>query len=221
MGGTGSTVAWTAALTPEPVSVQSLDSCMELDSLRERVQRIHMETEGREETRLLQQDQEEGEGQGAEFVGQTWVCSPMSILLFSVMYGSKRAEDDLGCWCWGKKAVVEAQQGPAFNRAAEHRSDLSAGLSPLTDTDGEVTGATNLACYMQDPDFGYQDFARRDEDQTQVFRVQVRFLLSQRAAVRAATSPLLSSPVLSCPLLVGSGWLQGCPCSPHLVQLLL
>lgn len=120
------------------------------------------------------------------------MCSPMSILLFSVMYGSERAEDDLGCWCWGKKAVVEAQQGPAFNRAAEHRSDLSAGLSPLTDTDGEVTGATNLACYMQDPDFGYQDFARRDEDQTQVFRVQVRFLLSRRAAVRAATSPLRS-----------------------------
>uniref|UniRef100_A0A8C5UDM6 Sestrin 3 n=1 Tax=Malurus cyaneus samueli TaxID=2593467 RepID=A0A8C5UDM6_9PASS len=54
----------------------------------------------------------------------------------------------------------------------EHCSDPSAGLSPLADTDGEVTGATNLACYMQDPDFGYQDFARRDEDQTQVFRVQ-------------------------------------------------
>lgn len=34
---------------------------MELDSLRERMQRIHMETEGREETRLLQQDREEGE----------------------------------------------------------------------------------------------------------------------------------------------------------------
>ncbi|KAM7094795.1 sestrin-3-like isoform 1-T1 [Ciconia maguari] len=78
---------------------RSLDSCMELDSLRERVQRIHLETEGREETRLLQQDREE-------------------------------------------------------------------------DTDGEVTSAANLACYMQDPDFGYQDFARRDEDQTQVFRVQ-------------------------------------------------
>ncbi|KAJ7421403.1 Sestrin-3 [Pitangus sulphuratus] len=78
---------------------RSLDSCMELDSLRERMQRIHVETEGREEMRLLQQDREE-------------------------------------------------------------------------DPDGEVTGATNLACYMQDPDFGYQDFARRDEDQTQVFRVQ-------------------------------------------------
>lgn len=65
----------------------------------------------------------------------------------------------------------------AENRAAEHCSDLSAGLSPLADTDGEVTGATNLACYMQDPDFGYQDFARRDENQTQVFRVQVRLLL--------------------------------------------
>uniref|UniRef100_A0A8B9CN72 Sestrin 3 n=1 Tax=Anser brachyrhynchus TaxID=132585 RepID=A0A8B9CN72_9AVES len=78
---------------------RSLDSCMELDSLRERIQRIHVETEGREETRLLLPDREE-------------------------------------------------------------------------DTDGEVTGAANLACYMQDPDFGYQDFARRDEDQTQVFRVQ-------------------------------------------------
>ncbi|XP_054025571.1 sestrin-3 isoform X2 [Dryobates pubescens] len=102
---------------------RSLDSCMELDSLRERMQRIHVETEGREEMRLLQHDREEG-------------------------------------------------------------------LSPLADPDGEVTGATNLACYMQDPDFGYQDFARRDENQTQVFRVQVRFLLSRWAAAQA---PLLSS----------------------------
>ncbi|XP_071613697.1 sestrin-3-like isoform X3 [Heliangelus exortis] len=78
---------------------RSLDSCMELDSVREHMQQIHVETEGREEMRLLQQDREE-------------------------------------------------------------------------DTNGEVTGATNLACYMQDPDFGYQDFARRDEDQTQVFRAQ-------------------------------------------------
>ncbi|NWS35361.1 SESN3 protein, partial [Polioptila caerulea] len=107
---------------------RSLDSCMELDSLRERMQRIHVETEGRDEMRLLQQDREEGEGQGAEV--------------------------------------------PTSEGAAEHCSDLSAGLSHLADTDGEVTGATNLACYMQDPDFGYQDFARRDEDQTQVFRVQ-------------------------------------------------
>ncbi|NWT99422.1 SESN3 protein, partial [Urocynchramus pylzowi] len=106
---------------------RSLDSCMELDSLRERMQRIHVEAEGRDEMRLLQQDREEGEGQGAE---------------------------------------VGVQGG------AEHCSDPSAGLSPLADTDGEITGATNLACYMQDPDFGYQDFARRDEDQTQVFRVQ-------------------------------------------------
>uniref|UniRef100_A0A8D0FNX2 Sestrin 3 n=1 Tax=Strix occidentalis caurina TaxID=311401 RepID=A0A8D0FNX2_STROC len=92
----------------------SLDSCMELDSLRERMQ-------------LLQQDREEGEGQGVEvgvqdgsWYGIPGCCSPISILIFSV----------------------------------------------------RVTGATNLACYMQDPDFGYQDFARRDEDQTQVFRVQ-------------------------------------------------
>ncbi|KFV64045.1 Sestrin-3, partial [Dryobates pubescens] len=100
---------------------RSLDSCMELDSLRERMQRIHVETEGREEMRLLQHDREEGEGQG-----------------------------------WRGLCIT----------------DSSAGLSPLADPDGEVTGATNLACYMQDPDFGYQDFARRDENQTQVFRVQ-------------------------------------------------
>ncbi|NXG88052.1 SESN3 protein, partial [Stercorarius parasiticus] len=106
---------------------RSLDSCMELDSLRERMQRIHVETESREETRLLQQEREEGEGQGAE---------------------------------------VGVQDG------TEHRSDPSAGLSPPADAVGEAAGATNLACYMQDPDFGYQDFARRDEDQTQVFRVQ-------------------------------------------------
>lgn len=84
----------------------------------------------------------------------------------------------------------------AGNRAAEHCSDPSAGLSLLADTDGEVTGATNLACYTQDPDFGYQDFARRDEDQTQVFRVQVRLLLSWWAAAQASASPLLSSSLL-------------------------
>ncbi|NXS96813.1 SESN3 protein, partial [Jacana jacana] len=106
---------------------RSLDSCVELDSLRDRMQRIHVETEGREETRLLQQDREEGERQGAE---------------------------------------MGMQDG------AEHCSDPSAGLSSPADTDREVTSAANLACYMQDPDFGYQDFARRDEDQTQVFRVQ-------------------------------------------------
>lgn len=89
-----------------------------------------------------------------------------------------------GSWdaCGAEQGLVDV----AGNRAAEHCSDPAAGLSPLADTDGEVTGATNLACYMQDPDFGYQDFARRDEDQTQVFRVQVRLLLSGWAAAWAA-----------------------------------
>lgn len=101
----------------------------------------------------------------------------------------------------------------ARNKAAERCSALSAGLSPLTDTDGEVTGATNLACYMQDPDFGYQDFARRDEDQTQVFRIQVRFLCSL-----SGQQPRLPT-LLSDPLLVGSRQSWGCLCSPDLVQL--
>lgn len=79
---------WDTALTPKPVSVQSLDSCMELDSLRERMQRIHVETEGRDEMRLLQQDREEGEGQGSrggctawEFIWHTWV-----LLLYALHF---------------------------------------------------------------------------------------------------------------------------------------
>lgn len=80
---------WEHCSHPKPVSVQSLDSCMELDSLRERMQRIHVETEGRDEMRLLQQDREEGEGQGAEVGVQggsshgTLGClSPLYVLHF-------------------------------------------------------------------------------------------------------------------------------------------
>lgn len=137
-------------------------------------------------------------------------------------------EELLGCWWWGEGSSA-SQRGPARpsvlcrlqgNRAAQHHPDPSAGLSLFADADREVTGATNLECYMQDPDFGYQDFARHDEDQTQVFRVQVRFLLSWQAAAWAATSPLpsLSPPP---PLLVGCGWSWGCQCNLDLVQLLL
>ncbi|KAI1234748.1 hypothetical protein IHE44_0003125 [Lamprotornis superbus] len=153
---------------------RSLDSCMELDSLRERMQRIHVETEGRDEMRLLQQDREEGERQGAEWEYRVGVhmaylsvcCSSMPYILHDVWFrGTHGMQVGQGKGWLSMPDVAE-------NRAAEHCSDLSAGLSPLADTDGEVTGATNLACYMQDPDFGYQDFARRDENQTQVFRVQ-------------------------------------------------
>lgn len=99
--------------------------------------------------------------------------------------------------------------GVAGNRAAEHCSDPSAGLSPFADTDGVVTGATNLACYMQDPDFGYQDFARRDEDQTQVFRVQVRLLLSwwqQPKLLPPLPSPACSSWAVNSGRVAHSDW---------------
>ncbi|XP_006024488.2 sestrin-3-like isoform X1 [Alligator sinensis] len=78
---------------------RSLDSCVELESLRDRAQKIHPEAEGREETRLPQPDREE-------------------------------------------------------------------------DLHGEAVSTADLSCYLQDPDFAYQDFARRDEDHTQIFRVQ-------------------------------------------------
>ncbi|KAJ6653560.1 hypothetical protein lerEdw1_009140 [Lerista edwardsae] len=38
--------------------------------------------------------------------------------------------------------------------------------------DGEISGVADPSCYVQDPNFGYQDFAQRDEHQPQVFCVQ-------------------------------------------------
>ncbi|XP_060105398.1 sestrin-1-like isoform X2 [Heteronotia binoei] len=76
---------------------RSLDSCVELESLRERIHRLQVESETQEEMRLP--EREEG-------------------------------------------------------------------------LDGEILGPADLSCYVQDPSFGYQDFAQRDENQTQIFRVQ-------------------------------------------------
>lgn len=45
----------------------------------------------------------------------------------------------------------------------------------LLGLDGEILGPADLSCYVQDPNFAYQDFAQRDENQTQIFRVQVGF----------------------------------------------
>ncbi|XP_053130287.1 sestrin-1-like isoform X2 [Hemicordylus capensis] len=76
---------------------RSLDSCVELESLRERIHRLQVESEAREEMRLPDRDE---------------------------------------------------------------------GL------DGEISGTADLSRYVQDPNFGYQDFAQCDEDQRQVFCVQ-------------------------------------------------
>ncbi|KAJ7310372.1 hypothetical protein JRQ81_007283 [Phrynocephalus forsythii] len=76
---------------------RSLDSCVELESLRERIHRLHVEQEGREEMRL-----------------------------------------------------PEWEEG--FDR--------------------DISGMADLSCYVQDPNFGYEDFAQCDDDQPPVFRVQ-------------------------------------------------
>ncbi|XP_006003802.1 sestrin-1 isoform X3 [Latimeria chalumnae] len=83
---------------------RSLDSCVELETLRDRMQRIHIENENREEktcerTRALPGEQEE-------------------------------------------------------------------------DCEDEVVSPPDLSRYVEDPEFGYQDFARREEEQLQIFRVQ-------------------------------------------------
>uniref|UniRef100_A0A8C6YL44 SESN3 protein n=1 Tax=Nothoprocta perdicaria TaxID=30464 RepID=A0A8C6YL44_NOTPE len=99
------------------------------------MQRIHVETEGREETRPPQQEREEGEGLP------------------------------------GRGLPRPAGRSKEALRAPERRLRWPQRvLSSPADLDGEATRATNLACYLQDPDFGYQDFARRDEEQAQVFR---------------------------------------------------
>ncbi|XP_029113507.1 sestrin-3 [Scleropages formosus] len=41
-----------------------------------------------------------------------------------------------------------------------------------TDEEEEVPYAVDPSCFITDPDFGYQEFARREEDHFQVFRVQ-------------------------------------------------
>uniref|UniRef100_A0A7M4E605 Sestrin-3-like n=1 Tax=Crocodylus porosus TaxID=8502 RepID=A0A7M4E605_CROPO len=51
------------------------------------------------------------------------------------------------------------------------RPNVPGSLSP-SDLHGEAVSTSDLSCYLQDPDFAYQDFARRDEDHTQIFRVQ-------------------------------------------------
>uniref|UniRef100_A0A8D2KUP4 Uncharacterized protein n=1 Tax=Varanus komodoensis TaxID=61221 RepID=A0A8D2KUP4_VARKO len=84
---------------------QSLDSCVELECLRERFHRLQVENEAREELRLP--DREEGMAPGA---------------------------------------------GPGLG--------------------GELCGAVDLSCYVQDPGFGYQEFAQCGGDQLQTFRAQ-------------------------------------------------
>ncbi|MFT7810320.1 sestrin-3-like [Arapaima gigas] len=50
------------------------------------------------------------------------------------------------------------------------------GLHPLgpaaADEEEEVPSAADPSCFITDPDFSYQEFARREEDHFQVFRVQ-------------------------------------------------
>ncbi|XP_069468501.1 sestrin-3-like isoform X5 [Ambystoma mexicanum] len=87
---------------------RSLDSCVELESLRERIHRIHLENENRDERSRE----------------QTRLTPPSSV---------QDREEDLAC---------------------------------------DIIVAADLSCYVQDPEFGYQEFARRDEEQTQIFRIQ-------------------------------------------------
>uniref|UniRef100_A0A674HLF4 Sestrin 3 n=1 Tax=Taeniopygia guttata TaxID=59729 RepID=A0A674HLF4_TAEGU len=99
----------------------SLDSCMELDSLRERMQQIHRGSRNAcgAETR-------------AGLQSLMWLRTGQLSTALTQLQGSPLLQILMG------KSLV-----------------------PPT-----------LHANMQDPDFGYQDFARRDEDQTQVFRVQ-------------------------------------------------
>uniref|UniRef100_A0A8C3SJV5 Sestrin 3 n=1 Tax=Chelydra serpentina TaxID=8475 RepID=A0A8C3SJV5_CHESE len=81
-----------------------------------------------------------------------------------------------------KRVSHQGFNSPSGQGASGTRTDISregdrapcclgdSGLFFPSDFDGEIVRATDLSCYVQDPDFGYQDFARRDEDQTQLFR---------------------------------------------------
>lgn len=53
---------------------------------------------------------------------------------------------------------------------------LSVSGSDAEEEEEEMMCSTDPSRFVTDPDFGYQEFARREEDHFQVFRVQVRTL---------------------------------------------
>lgn len=114
---------------------QSLDSCVELESLRERIHRLQVESKAREALRLPDRDD-----------GNKW-RGRVGRLGLEVPWGN------------GLRCLLPLESGFCS--------------WSIVGCDGEISGPADLSCYVRDPNFGYQDFAQRDEDQTQIFRVQV------------------------------------------------
>lgn len=46
----------------------------------------------------------------------------------------------------------------------------------LTAFDDELVSMADVSCYVEDPGFGYKDFARRGEDHLPTFRAQVSYM---------------------------------------------
>uniref|UniRef100_A0A8C0G949 Sestrin-3-like n=1 Tax=Chelonoidis abingdonii TaxID=106734 RepID=A0A8C0G949_CHEAB len=120
---------------------------------------------------------------------QSWSLAELVHAVVLVAHYHALASFVFGCGCeqeWldGRSILKSTLPGnQCFCESASGNScnlELSVLISPMgggglffsSDFDGEIVRATDLSCYVQDPNFGYQDFARRDEEQTQIFRVQ-------------------------------------------------
>lgn len=135
---------------------QSLDSSCDMVCLKERIQKSQEEQEKREE-RLLQ----------AQTLQQT---------------GSRNKQTT------SQSSCLHSDGSRVWNLSESH------GLPSIPVTDSlflDVEDEEEMLCFadpsrfITDPDFCYQEFARRDEDHLQVLRVQVRPGVGKRERVSA------------------------------------
>uniref|UniRef100_A0A8C0GCP2 Sestrin-3-like n=1 Tax=Chelonoidis abingdonii TaxID=106734 RepID=A0A8C0GCP2_CHEAB len=112
---------------------------------------------------------------------QSWSLAELVHAVVLVAHYHALASFVFGCGCeqeWLDGRSILKSTLPGNQCFCESASGNSCNLELLrinrkrVNFDGEIVRATDLSCYVQDPNFGYQDFARRDEEQTQIFRVQ-------------------------------------------------
>lgn len=151
---------------------QSLDSSCDIVCLKERIQKSQEEREKREErllqTQTLQQTGNPLGRRAAETHKQTTEMFTLVLMLIS------RALD-LGHMVWNLSNYhSSATLTDALCLPPLHLLLLSSCLFLDMEEEEEMICFADPTRFITDPDFCYQEFARREEDHFQVFRVQVR-----------------------------------------------
>lgn len=150
---------------------QSLDSSCDIVCLKERIQKSQEEREKREE-RLLQTQtlQQTGNLLGRWYAQTSWD-------FLTHFWWLSRALN-LGHMVWNLSLISH----PYWRTLCASRPSplLSSCLFLDMEEEEEMICLADPMRFITDPDFCYQEFARREEDHFQVFRVQVRTLCTSR-----------------------------------------